>query len=63
MEVHYKIDHPLLGIDTRYYNTGLTSKYLAAFIQELTTRSDPKGRLLHFKRGVLTGSLNTIEKL
>jgi hypothetical protein len=36
MSQKYKIEYPILGIDTKYYHSDFTKKYLARFIFELT---------------------------
>jgi hypothetical protein len=63
MQINYKINKPISGIDVKYYNSNKTSKYLPKFIYDLTSRSDMDGRLMYFEDGVFKKSLKTIEEI
>ena len=60
MQVNYEIKKPIFGIDTEYYKTNLTSKYLSKFIFDLTLQQNVNGRLLHFKKGVFLKATDSI---
>lgn len=51
MDIAYSIKSPIFGIDTDYYETNTTSKYLAAFLHELTLTNGFRGRFLDFTGG------------
>ncbi len=63
MQLSYNIKRPILGIDTRYYNSNLTSKYLAGFLNDMTGNGHMGSRVLYFKNGVFTQSSNSINSL
>jgi hypothetical protein len=60
MDMLYKISKPLVGIDTEYYGTNLTSKYLNKFIADLIegelTPSEQPHSFLFFERGEFISS-------
>ena len=67
MNLTYKISKPLVGIDTKYYATNLTSKYLSKFIADLTkgqlTPSEQPYNFLFFERGKFISSHVDLEGL
>jgi hypothetical protein len=63
MQINYKINKPISGIDVEYYNSNRTSKYLSKFIYDLTLRSDMSGRLIYFEDGVFKKSVDSIEEI
>ena len=63
MQINYKINKPISGIDVEYYNSNKTSKYLSRFIYDLTSKSDPVGRLIYFEDGVFKKSFGSIEEI
>ena len=63
MQINYKINKPISGIDVEYYNSNKTSKYLSKFIYDLTSRSDLPGRLIYFEDGVFKESFESIEEI
>ena len=63
MEVIYKIERPIYGIDTEYYRTNLTSKYLSKLRRELTNTSDMNGHFLYFYNGRFIKSFRDIEEI
>lgn len=62
MQIEYGINKPIFGIDTNYYNTNTTSKYLSKFIFDLTSIENIEGRLLYFKNGVFVKVTNELKK-
>ncbi len=63
MEINYKIERPIFGIDTEYYRTNLTSKYLSKFRFELTNKNDNNGPFLYFYNGRFIKSFKDIEEI
>ena len=39
MSKDYALKHPIFGIDTEYYKTNLTTKYLQKFLQDVIGES------------------------
>ncbi|MCJ7934711.1 MAG: hypothetical protein MUW56_14060 [Chryseobacterium sp.] len=53
MNKEYAIERPILGIDTEYYKTNLTKKYLTAFINDIAQTNYSEKRYLYFEKGEL----------
>ncbi|HMI06076.1 MAG TPA: hypothetical protein VK528_00915 [Flavobacterium sp.] len=47
----YNIDRPIFGIDTEYYNTSLTDKYMKAFFWDITGKEERNMKFIQFKNG------------
>ncbi|MBK7428273.1 MAG: hypothetical protein IPI60_15270 [Saprospiraceae bacterium] len=63
MEINYKTERPVFGIDTKYYRSNLTSKYLSKFRNELTGTGELNGQFLLFRNGVFYKSFKDIEDI
>lgn len=63
MQINYKINKPISGIDVEYYNSNKTSKYLSKFIYDLTLKNNISGRLIYFESGVFKKSFESIEEI
>lgn len=70
MSKNYKILHPIIGIDTRYYKTNLTSKYLSNFIKDLIDEVDNitfkeiyNAQFFSFRNGKFENSFESIEDI
>ena len=63
MQINYKINKPICGIDVEYYKSDRTSKYLSKFIYDLTSGSHLPGRLIYFEDGVFKRSFESIEEI
>jgi len=66
MSKNYTIDHPIMGIDVKYYKTNITSKYLGKFILDLTNHSnnyDNYGNFLSFNKGKFERTFNNIDDI
>jgi len=53
MSFNYELDKNILAIDTKYYNTNLTSKYLNLFLNDIDNTLDYDtipGRYLYFEK-------------
>ena len=61
MELLYNIEKPIFGIDTKYYKTDLTAKYLSEFIYDLTSKKEIKGNYIYFKDGNFYNSYESLE--
>ncbi|GGW75501.1 hypothetical protein DFQ11_1254 [Winogradskyella epiphytica] len=61
MEINYNIENPIFGINTKYYDSNLTSKYLTEFIKDLTLQDNIENRFFHFKQGNFINSFESIE--
>lgn len=64
MNKKYNMDNPIYAIDTKYYNSNLTSKYLSRFQSDLINNSslDTNGFFL-FKNGSFVNSYQSFELL
>lgn len=63
MSFNYHIEKPILGIDTHYYKTNLTSKYLKRFILGLTNQENIHNDFLRFKNGEFIESFQFIDSI
>ena len=63
MSLKYNLKSPILGIDTNYYNSNLTSNYLPKFIQELTFKKGIEDKFLFFVDGTFLKSNNSIDDI
>ena len=63
MQLDYHLRRSIIGIDTKYYKTNLTSKYLSKFINDLTSKSDIHNRFLYFTNGILSKSFDSIDSI
>lgn len=63
MKINHNLKRPILGIDTKYYKTNLTSRYLAEFIYDLTSNSHYDGRFLLFNSSNFLKSFKSIEEI
>lgn len=61
MDRSYTIEHPILGIDTKYYNSNLTTTYLTAFKKDLGCDDlKNQGRYILFCKGRIVKILDDI---
>lgn len=51
MMINYNTEKPIFGIDTEYYKSNLTHKYLSKFIDDLTGQKETTYGFFHFKDG------------
>lgn len=63
MSLRYRIRRPILGIDTEYYKTNLTSKYLSRFLRNLGSSARFEKRFFYFENGRMTRSFSAIEEI
>jgi hypothetical protein len=63
MEKEYVLKRPLFGIDTKYYRTNLTPKYLKKFKFDVASQKDIEDNFLLFKDGLFVKSFNEIKTL
>ncbi len=63
MNFNYNTQHPIFGIDTKYYRSDLTSKYLSRFIFDLTSRKQIYQRIIYFRKGVYYNSYDDIDAI
>lgn len=63
MQMDYIIERPIFGIDTEFYKTNLTSKYLSRFLGDLIPNKDIQelNRFYYFKKGKYINSFESIE--
>jgi len=64
MEKSYHIKSPILGINTSYYKSNLTSKYSKRFYNDLTNKkyvSKDYNRLFYFENGNFIKTIHSIE--
>jgi hypothetical protein len=60
MMIDYAIDKPIFGIDTKYYKSYLTDKYLARFLNDLNVAKETTNRYLYFENGEFKESYNSV---
>lgn len=63
MRQNHFIKRPVFGIDTKYYNSSLTSKYLTDFKEDVTSKKGISNSFISFRKGVYYTSFNTIDSL
>lgn len=63
MDVDYRINRPILGIDTQYYHSDLTSYYLGKFIYDLGAKSSNNNRCLYFENGHFVQDYNFVDDI
>ncbi|MFC6269598.1 hypothetical protein [Frigoriflavimonas asaccharolytica] len=51
MDKKYNIEYPIFGIDTEYYKTNVTKKYLNSFLNDLSAEIQVENRYLYFEEG------------
>jgi hypothetical protein len=63
MDLNYRIDHPIIGINTEHYNSEWTKTYLSRFLTELADKKmkHTGGRFIVFNDGNMKGRYRTIE--
>ncbi len=63
MNLNYQISYPIMGIDTEYYKSEWTQKYLSRFLTDLTEEraNHDGGRFLVFVNGEMTGRYKSME--
>ena len=63
MNFKYRIGHPILGIDTEYYKTNFTSRYMSRFLRDLANVTKFENRFFYFENGKLKRSFSVIEEI
>lgn len=63
MDLNHAIRHPILGIDTEYYGSDWTDKYLNAFLEDLLKKKTEIGMFILFENGEFTGRFRRMEEL
>ncbi|MVO09157.1 hypothetical protein GOQ30_08280 [Flavobacterium sp. TP390] len=63
MDNDYNLNNPIFGIDTEFYKTNLTDKYLKKFIVDLTDQYSFYDRFYLFENGEYKSMFKSIENL
>lgn len=63
MNKKYDLETPIFGIDTKYYSTNLTEKYMKKFIIDIEATKDQENRFLYYKNGEFFKNYENIEQL
>lgn len=63
MQIDYVIKRPIFGIDTKYYKTNLTSKYMSKFLLDVTAKETTNGRFLKFKGDKFQQSFSYLDSI
>lgn len=63
MSINYNTEKPMFGIDTDYYKSNLTSKYLSKFIYDITGQKDSINGFFAFKNGKIIRQFNSIDEI
>ena len=51
MEINYNLKNPIYGIDVDYYNSNITTNYIAKFKFDLSIYAKTNNRYLYFEKG------------
>jgi hypothetical protein len=63
MQITHDIKRPIFGIDTEYYKTSLTDKYVSLFSKDIGIMDNTYNRYYYFKDGVFLNSYESIYDL
>ncbi len=63
MNYNFRMKNPIYGVNTSYYNSNLTSKYLGDFIFDLSSRRGIENKYLLFSSGKFSGSYISIDDI
>lgn len=63
MNMNYKTDHPIFGIDTKYYDSSVCDNYVPKFLKDLTGDKMRNVKFLKFKNGSIIHTFYRIEEL
>lgn len=64
MAVKYKLRRPIFAVDTKYYKSGLTDKYMKRFKWDLTNKVDTTyNKIYYFENGIYINSFRRIEEI
>jgi len=63
MSIDYNLERPIIGIDTKYYKTNITSKYLTKFISDLTDGIEISDRFIYFANGYFAKSFKSTDQI
>lgn len=58
MNLRYRVERPVFGIDVDYYKTNLTSGYLSLFLRDLGAPGKFEHRFLRFKKGIFVSAFD-----
>lgn len=61
MKKVYNIKKPIFGIDTEFYQTSLTDRYLNAFMNDIAQTNYSNKRYLYFEKGVLKNMIDELD--
>lgn len=65
MDLNYSIKNPILGIDTKYYRSNWTNKYVSSFFYDLfgkKTKAEEGGRFILVKENLFFGRYQSLEE-
>ncbi|MCF6132347.1 hypothetical protein [Flavobacterium wongokense] len=63
MSEKYNLANNIIGVDTEYYKSSLTKKYLSRFLFDLTGKKEIDRQYLFFKKGIYQASYTTLEEI
>ncbi|MCF8458826.1 MAG: hypothetical protein K9H62_23055 [Bacteroidales bacterium] len=63
MKKYYNIKKPIFGIDTKYYKSNKTSKYISLFIYDLASKRDISQNFIFLEKGIFVKSFSDIKEL
>ena len=63
METNYILKRPIYGVNTKYYRTNLTARYLEKFLQDIAGVHETSGNFLRFRNGKFMESFQDIDNL
>lgn len=65
MDQDYGLSRPIFGIDTKYYQSDLTNRYVSLFLEDLTQNDikSQESRILYFENGLLKNYFSQIEEV
>lgn len=63
MDLNHAIRHPILGINTKFYGSDWTDRYLKAFLEDLLRKKTEIGIFILFEQGEFSGRFRRMEDL
>ena len=63
MQKRYTIDHPIFGIDTKYYRSSFCDTYVPRFIEDITGAPIRNIKFVEFKNGSIGRKFERLEDL
>lgn len=63
MSKNYELEKPIVGIDTKYYKTNFTNKYVSKFFRDIGVNNSDIQRFSYFENGIFIRSYSLIDSI